>query len=92
MIMRRAILETFRGTMSKEFLNELEKRFAKNEKAKTDTLLTILVSMMYKAKGNIREYILKMSHITSKLKTFKLKLSDNLLVHLVLISLPAQCS
>ena len=39
MIMKRAIPETFRGTMSnkvttaKEFLEKIEKRFAKNKKA-----------------------------------------------------------
>lgn len=33
-----------------------------------------------------------MSHLTSKLKALKLELSDNLLVHLVLISIPAQFS
>lgn len=46
--------------------------------------------MRYKAKGNIREYIMEMSNIASKLKALKLDLSDDLLVHLVLISLPAQ--
>nr|KYP69415.1 hypothetical protein KK1_008605 [Cajanus cajan] len=44
--------------------------------------------MRYKSKGNIREYIMKMSNIASKLKVLKLELSDDLLVHLVLISLP----
>ena len=93
--MKCAILETFRGTMSeeintKEFLNDLEKWFAKNEKAEISTLLANLVSMKYKAKGNIKEYILKISHVASKLKALKLKLSEDLLVHLVLISLPTQ--
>ncbi|CAH9074220.1 unnamed protein product, partial [Cuscuta europaea] len=60
MIMKRAIPESFRGTMSdeadaKSFLAELEKCFAKNEKAETSTLLSTLVSMKYKGKGNIRE-------------------------------------
>nr|KYP46851.1 hypothetical protein KK1_031554 [Cajanus cajan] len=41
-------------------------------------------------KGNIREYIMEMSHIASKLKALKLELSEDLLVHLVLISLPTQ--
>ena len=41
-------------------------------------------------KESIREYILKMSNIASKLKALKLELSEDLLVHLVLISLPAQ--
>ena len=35
---------------------------------------------------------MEMSHIASKLKTLKLELSDDLLVHLVLISLPPQFS
>ena len=95
--MRHAIPKTFRGTMSeetnaREFLNDLKKRFTKNEKAETSMLLANLISMRYKAKRNIREYILEMSHITSKLKALKLELSEDLLVHLVLISLPAQFS
>ncbi|XP_074301650.1 uncharacterized protein LOC141633059, partial [Silene latifolia] len=97
MIMKRAIPESFRGTMSEEdnakkFLVELEKRFVKNEKSETSTLLTSLVSMRYKATGNIREYIMEMSHIASKLKALKLDLSEDLLVHLVLISLPKKFS
>ena len=61
----------------------------KNKKAKTSNLLSTLVSMRYKGKGNIREYIMEMSHLSSKLKALKLELSEDLLVHLILISLPA---
>ena len=46
--------------------------------------------MRYVGKRNIREYIKEMSHIASKLKALKLELSEDLLVHLVLISLPTQ--
>ncbi|QHO39631.1 uncharacterized protein DS421_4g130850 [Arachis hypogaea] len=45
--------------------------------------------MRYKGKGNIREYIMKMSHLASKLKALKLELSEDLLVHFILIFLPA---
>uniref|UniRef100_A0A1S3Y7A2 Retrovirus-related Pol polyprotein from transposon TNT 1-94 n=1 Tax=Nicotiana tabacum TaxID=4097 RepID=A0A1S3Y7A2_TOBAC len=94
MIMKRAILESFRGTMNDEanakvFLENLVKRFEQNEKAETSTLLSKLVSMRYKGKGNIREYTLEMSHLASKLKSLKLVLPEELLVYLVLISLPA---
>ncbi|KAL5755315.1 hypothetical protein ACOSP7_023535 [Xanthoceras sorbifolium] len=98
MIMKRGIPEAFRGpesegiTTAKEFLTEIEKRFVKNDKVETSTLLASLISMKYKGKGNIKEYIMEMSHIASKLKTLKLELSDDFLVHLVLISLPAQFS
>ena len=95
MIMKRVIPETFRGTMSdqitttKKFLANIENRFVKNEKAKSNMLLTSLISMKYTGKGNVRECILEMSHLASKLKAFQLKLSEDFLVHLVLISLPA---
>ena len=95
MIIKRGIPEAFRGAVSEkvttanEFLEEIEKHFAKNDKAETSTLLASLISMRYKGKGNIKEYIMKMSHLASKLKTLKLELSEDLLVHLVLISLPA---
>ncbi|RVW51060.1 Retrovirus-related Pol polyprotein from transposon TNT 1-94 [Vitis vinifera] len=96
MIMKRGIPEAFRGTVTDEvtnasdFLAEIQKRFAKNDKAKMSMLLASLISMKYKGKGNVREYIMEMSHLASKLKALKLELSDDLLVHLVLISLPAQ--
>ena len=96
MIMKCVIPEAFKGTMSdkvttaKEFLEEIEKQFAKNEKAETSTLLANLISIRYKGKGNIKEYIMEMSHLASKLKPLKLELSEDLLVHLVLISLPTQ--
>ncbi|XP_022859043.1 uncharacterized protein LOC111379841 [Olea europaea var. sylvestris] len=95
-IIKSGILEALRGAISKEitnakeFLAEIEKRFVKNNKAERSTLLQSLISMKYKSKGNIREYIMEMSHIVSKLKGLNLELSDDLLVHLVLISLPTQ--
>ncbi|KAL6312231.1 hypothetical protein AAG906_020352 [Vitis piasezkii] len=89
MIMKRGIPEAFRGAVTDEvtnasdFLAEIQKRFAKNDKAETSTLLASLISMKYKGKGNVREYIMEMSHLASKLKALKLELSDDLLVHLV---------
>ena len=49
MIIKHNIPETLRGTVSekvttaKEFLDDIEKRFLKNDKAKTSTLLGIMV-------------------------------------------------
>ncbi|CAD5189110.1 unnamed protein product, partial [Musa acuminata subsp. malaccensis] len=96
MIIKHGIPEAFRGAVSegitkaKDFLTEIEKRFLKNDKAKTSTLLQSLFTMRYNSKGNIREYIMEMSNLASKLKALKLSLSEDLLVHLVLISLPVQ--
>ena len=84
MILKRSIPEVFRGAVSeeitniKDFLAELEKRFAKSDKAETSTLLQRLISMRYNGKGNIREYIMEMSHIKTKLKELMLEISDDL--------------
>ena len=79
-------------TTAKEFFANIEKRFINNEKTEINTLLTSLISMKYKGKDDVREYILEMSHLASKLKAFQLKLSEDMLVHLVLLSLLAQFS
>ncbi|PON83006.1 hypothetical protein TorRG33x02_212120, partial [Trema orientale] len=97
MIMKHSIPETIKGAVpkvdnAKAFLDAIAKRFQKNEKAETSTMLNNLLAMRYKGKGNIREYIIEMSNLASKLKALKLELSDDLLVQLVLLSLPPQFS
>ncbi|XP_029129697.1 uncharacterized protein LOC114916656 [Cajanus cajan] len=73
---------------AKGFLDAIEQYFTSNEKVDASSLLAKLISMRYKGKGNIREYIMEMSNLAAKLKALELELSDDLLVHLVLISLP----
>ncbi|XP_050222295.1 uncharacterized protein LOC126672388 [Mercurialis annua] len=95
MIMKNTILETFLDTMSekidaKKFLDTLEELLSKSDKADTSASLRKLVSMRYKDKRSIREYILEMFHLSEKLKTLKIEISEDFLVHLVLISLPPQ--
>ncbi|XP_047307767.1 uncharacterized protein LOC124911341 [Impatiens glandulifera] len=78
MIIKRAIMEMFRGAMSenitnaKDYLAEIEKRFVKSDKAETSTILKSLISMKYKGNGNIKEYIIEMSNLASKLKALSL--------------------
>ena len=64
MIIKCGIPEVFRGNVSndiitsaKEFLTEIENRFAKSDEAETSTLLQNLISMKYQDKGNVKEYI-----------------------------------
>lgn len=53
MIIKRSIPEAFRSVVSKkitnakDFLANIEKRFAKNDKAEISTLLQHLISMKY---------------------------------------------
>lgn len=64
MIMKKIILEAFRGTITdritkaKEFFVEIKKRFDKNEKVEISAILTSLISMKYKCKCNIKQYII----------------------------------
>lgn len=96
MIIKQKIPEHYVRVLSEEtsnaksFLAAAEKYFAKNEKAEISALLSNLVSMRYQGKGNVREHIMEMASLASKLKALKLDVSEDLLVHLVLISLPAQ--
>ncbi|XP_062089771.1 uncharacterized protein LOC133796317 [Humulus lupulus] len=96
MIMKHSIPEAFWGTKSegitkaKNFLEQIEEHFAKNDKVEMTTLLGSLMTMKYKGQGNVREYIMEMYHIVSKLKTLKIELFDNVLVLMVLLTLPAQ--
>ncbi|RDX67397.1 hypothetical protein CR513_53730, partial [Mucuna pruriens] len=89
---KHSILEAFYGFIfqsqsARKFLEEIDQFFAKNEKAETSNLLTKLILMKYKDRGNIKEYIMNMSNIAAKLKSLKLELGEDLIVYLLLISL-----
>ncbi|RDY11434.1 hypothetical protein CR513_03907, partial [Mucuna pruriens] len=94
MIMKCSISKAFRCFISesqsvRKFFKQIEQFFVKNEKAEMSNLLTKLIFTKYKGKGNIREYIMEMSNLASKLNSLKLEFGEDLLVHLVLISLLA---
>lgn len=61
-------------------------RFVHSYKA-TSIILSYLILIKHKVKGNIKEYIIKMFYLNSKLKAFSLDLSDNLLMHVIFYSL-----
>lgn len=96
MIMKHEISETFRVNVStkvtttKDFLQEIEKYFVQNDKTEISMLLANLISFKFKGKINKWVSILEMSNVGSNLKALKLELSKDLLMHLVLISLPTQ--
>ncbi|XP_058770751.1 uncharacterized protein LOC131644300 [Vicia villosa] len=78
-MIKRSIPEMIRGSIvesesAKKFLETVEQLFAKNDKAETSSTLSKLILMVYKGKGNIRDYIMEMSNLASKLKALKLEL------------------
>ena len=56
---------------------DIEKRFVKNKTTEIGNLLKSLISMRYMGEGNINEYVIKMSHLASKLRALKLELSED---------------
>ena len=76
--------------VASEFLEAIAERFAVSDKAETSMLLDQLHSMKYDMKLNIREYILKMIDIASKLTALKMTIEEDLVVMLVLKSLPVE--
>ena len=71
---------------AKSFPTEVADWFIKSDKLEASTHLSKLINMRYNGKENIREYITKMSNLISKLKALKLELSEEILVHFILIS------
>jgi len=80
-----------RGSMpdkvsAKSFSAGVADRLIKSDKIEACTHLSRMINMLYNGKENIREYIMKISNLVSKLKSLKLKLSKEILVHFILIS------
>ena len=68
--MKHSIPDTIRGAMfeeekAKSFLSQIADRFVGSKKVETSTILSKLVSMWYKGKGNIKEYIMEMSNLVT---------------------------
>ena len=69
-----------------EYLKKVESQFTSTSKAYSSTLIKKLFNEKYSG-GGIREHILKMSNMASKLKPMDLGLKDEFLIHLVFASL-----
>jgi hypothetical protein len=60
------------------------------QKTHTSTIIKRLVIEKYSFDSGVREHILKMSNMTSKLKSMDMGLKDEFLVNLVMSSLPKE--
>lgn len=64
----------------------MESQFTDSSKAYASTVIKRLVTEKY-SRGGVREHILRMSNLTSKLKPMNMGLQDEFLVHLIFSSL-----
>ncbi|KAG8375187.1 hypothetical protein BUALT_Bualt10G0074200 [Buddleja alternifolia] len=77
---------------AKEFFDAVGKRYYVSDKFEAGNLMSDLSGMKYNNSGGVREYILKMVHIQTKLKDLDISLPDNYIVHTALNSLPIEFS
>ena len=94
MVIKSSILEAIRGaipecTTAREYLRKVESQFTGSSKAYASTLIKKLVNKKYTG-GGIREHLLRMSNMASKLKPMDLGLKDEFLIHLIFASLPKE--
>ncbi|XP_066392367.1 uncharacterized protein [Miscanthus floridulus] len=92
MVAKSIISDAIRGFIpdcdtATEYLMKVESQFVGSSKAYASTLIKKLFNEKYTG-GGIREHILKMSNMTSKLKPMDLGLKDEFLIYLVFDSLP----
>jgi hypothetical protein len=89
MVIKSSIKKAIRGGISdcetaKEYLKKVETQFTGSSKTYASTIIKKLVTEKYSFGSGVREHILKMSNMTSKLKTMDMGLKDEFLVHLVM--------
>jgi hypothetical protein len=93
MVIKSSIMEAIRGAIPncetfKEYIKKLKSQFTGSSKMHTSTIIKKLVMKKYSFDSGVREHILKMSNMTSKLKSMDMWLKYEFLVHLVMSSLP----
>ena len=74
-----------------EYLERIKSQFTGSSKTYATQLIKQLVTERYSGGGSgIREHILRMSNLASKLKPMDLALKDEFLIHLIFASLPKE--
>jgi hypothetical protein len=74
----------------KEYLKKVDGQFIGSSKTYATTIIKRLVTEKYSFGSGVREHILKMSNMASKLNTMKVGLEDEFIVHLVMSFLPKE--
>jgi hypothetical protein len=94
MVIKSSILEAIRGAIpecdiASEYLKKVESQFTWSSKAYASTLIRKLVTTRYTG-GGVRDHILRMSNMSSKLKSMDMELPEEFIIHLIFASLPKE--
>ncbi|GAV82535.1 UBN2 domain-containing protein, partial [Cephalotus follicularis] len=97
MVMKRSISEHLLGGLpetndAREFLAAVGERYQVSNNAEAGSLMSELTGLRYDGLGGVREHILRMVHLQSKLRARDIPLSDSYIVSHVLNSLPISFS
>nr|AAV24758.1 putative polyprotein [Oryza sativa Japonica Group] len=97
MIIKSSIIDAIRGAVpetqtAREYLAKVEEQFKGSSKVYATTLIKRLVNEKYDFTGNLREHVMKKCHVAFKLKSMEMKISEGLLVHFIMSSLPQEFS
>ncbi|GJZ20337.1 putative RNA-directed DNA polymerase [Tanacetum coccineum] len=74
----------------KEFLKYVKEQFKGSSKANASTLILKMLTIKYDGLSGVREHIMMMDDMASKLKYMDMEISEGFLVHFIMTSLPAQ--
>jgi hypothetical protein len=70
-------------------MDKIEEHFKGSSKANASILMSKLMQAKYDGCGNVREHVLKMIHMSNKLKDLECPLHEPYVVHYIMMSLPS---
>ena len=73
-----------------EYLDRIKSQFTGSSKTYATQLIKQLVTEGYSENGGIKEHILRMSNLASKLKPMDLALKEEFLIHMIFAFLPKE--
>jgi hypothetical protein len=92
MIIKSSIMEAIRGAIppcdiAKEYLKKVESQFTNSSKMYASTIIKRLMTEKYIFGNGVREHILEMSNMVSKLKPMDMGPKDEFVVHLIMLTI-----
>ncbi|GAV74531.1 UBN2_2 domain-containing protein, partial [Cephalotus follicularis] len=95
MIMKSSISVSIRGAIpdsndAKTYLASVEEQFKGSSKAHASTLIMKMLTTRYDGTSGVREHMMMMNDMASKLKDMEMAISEGFLVHFIMTSLPVQ--
>ncbi|GAV81610.1 UBN2_2 domain-containing protein, partial [Cephalotus follicularis] len=97
MIMKSSISVAIREAIpnsndAKTYLASMKEQFKGSSKAHASTLIMKMLKTRYDGTSGVREHIMMMNDMASKLKGMEMAISEGFLVHFIMTSLPMQFS